>query len=348
MNSRHAVAVLLGLALGLCGVIVYMGLLLRDFTTSAHLTQPTRIVTNIVTQPSPARLGPRLQTNLPLAGFSWKLIESGDYRTYVANLRAIQCPEETIRDIIIADISALYAKRRSELQKSLGPFRFWETTDPGWASPSERERQQKLAALDEEKRMLIKELLGVDERAELKKYLGEDENERLLDFLEEDKRAQVLQLQEQYGALENSVSEQAYGLMTSADAARVRELRAEQRAELAKLLTPEELEQYDLRTSQTATEMRTTLAAFKPTAEEFRSLFRLRQAFADSYGSQATAETSSESDAAKLQAAHQKLQEQIKDLLGDKRYTEYEQAQDPDYQNLALLGQRFELPSEAA
>src|SRR6267143_1034937 len=30
----------------------------------------------------------------------WRAVESPDYRQYLANLRAIGCPEETIRDII--------------------------------------------------------------------------------------------------------------------------------------------------------------------------------------------------------------------------------------------------------
>ena len=45
--------------------------------------------------------------------FSWQEIESADYPTYVANLRQIGCPEQTIRDIIIADVNALYSRRRA-------------------------------------------------------------------------------------------------------------------------------------------------------------------------------------------------------------------------------------------
>src|SRR5690349_19051729 len=45
--------------------------------------------------------------------FSWKEVESPDYPTYIANLHDIGCPEQTIRDIIIADVNALYAQRRA-------------------------------------------------------------------------------------------------------------------------------------------------------------------------------------------------------------------------------------------
>ena len=37
--------------------------------------------------------------------FSWREVESDDYPTYIANLRDIGCPEQTIRDIIIADVN---------------------------------------------------------------------------------------------------------------------------------------------------------------------------------------------------------------------------------------------------
>src|SRR6267154_3522550 len=44
--------------------------------------------------------------------FSWQEVESPDYPTYIANLRSIGCPEQTIRDIIIADVNALYSRKR--------------------------------------------------------------------------------------------------------------------------------------------------------------------------------------------------------------------------------------------
>src|SRR5881394_530262 len=45
--------------------------------------------------------------------FSWKEVESPDYPTYIANLRDIGCPEQTIRDIIIADVNAMFSRRRA-------------------------------------------------------------------------------------------------------------------------------------------------------------------------------------------------------------------------------------------
>ena len=44
---------------------------------------------------------------------SWQDIESPDFATYVANLRQIGCPEQTIRDILIAEVNALYSRKRA-------------------------------------------------------------------------------------------------------------------------------------------------------------------------------------------------------------------------------------------
>jgi hypothetical protein len=46
--------------------------------------------------------------------FNWSELESSDYRAYIANLAAIGCPKQTIRDIIVADVDSLYAPRRQQ------------------------------------------------------------------------------------------------------------------------------------------------------------------------------------------------------------------------------------------
>src|ERR1035437_1380899 len=60
----------------------------------------------------------QLRSNIVLRRqlFSWRDVESPDYATYIANLRDIGCPEQTIRDIIIADVNLLYSRRRATEQ----------------------------------------------------------------------------------------------------------------------------------------------------------------------------------------------------------------------------------------
>src|SRR5882672_7790612 len=90
--------------------------------------------------------------------FSWREVESADYPTYIANLRDIGCPEQTIRDIIIADVNALYSRRRAtELLTS--EQQWWRSEpDPAVLQAS----AAKSRALEDERRGLLARLLGTN------------------------------------------------------------------------------------------------------------------------------------------------------------------------------------------
>src|SRR5689334_1834296 len=60
--------------------------------------------------------------------FSWQEVESPDYPTYITNLKNIGCPEQTIRDIIIADVNSLYARRRA--LELVTPEQQWWRSEP--------------------------------------------------------------------------------------------------------------------------------------------------------------------------------------------------------------------------
>lgn len=84
-------------------------------------------------------------------------------------MRAIDCPEETIRDIIIADVNKLYAPREAPFKKPADPL----ATPEGTAASSETavdlsqrkrdfERRKKLREVEMEKAAVVKDLLGID------------------------------------------------------------------------------------------------------------------------------------------------------------------------------------------
>src|SRR6267378_5933873 len=90
--------------------------------------------------------------------FSWRELESTDYPTYVANLREIGCPEQTIRDIIIADVNALYARRRAaELVTS--EQQWWRSEPDAEVMEAAAEKSK---ALEDERRGLLTRLLGAN------------------------------------------------------------------------------------------------------------------------------------------------------------------------------------------
>ena len=49
--------------------------------------------------------------------FHWRQLEASDYPTYIGNLRRIGCPDSTVRDIVSADLHAVFADRRQKLKE---------------------------------------------------------------------------------------------------------------------------------------------------------------------------------------------------------------------------------------
>jgi hypothetical protein len=121
----------------------------------------------------------------------------------------------------------------------------------------------------------------------------------------------------------------------------------EKDAELAKVLSPEELEDYQLRLSQTAMTLRMQMASFDPNEKEFRDIFKLKKSFEDEFGMAGMGATE-KAEKEKMQAAQKQMNEQLKGLLGDTRYAEYERSQDYSFQSMYRVAERNGLGQDAA
>ncbi|MGI8965893.1 MAG: hypothetical protein ACR2H1_07375, partial [Limisphaerales bacterium] len=278
----------------------------------------------------------------------WRSVESEDYKKYVQNLRQIGCPEETIFDIIVADVNTLYAMKARSLLPAKD-WKYWEAEDE---TPSREEiKNQKLRRdLENQKRALIAAILGPDALEKLRKYQiwgGEELAERKLAFLAEEKRKKLKQLQEKYFDLEQSATEwNSAGVRTAETMQKLAALAKQRRAEIESLLTPEELQELDLRTSDTAARLRQELNGFHPSEQEFRALFAIRKTVED----QMNANTDVR-DPNVLQTrveTQKQLSEKAKSELGEQRYDEFLRSQDIDYQNTLRMTEYFGLPEKAA
>lgn len=106
-------------ALNFClvALVIY---LLRMAHSPENASVPT--TANVEIAP-PETSSPPAPAPSPVSGsvsaprFRWDQLESTDYRVYITNLRGISCPEQTVRDIITADVDeAFYAPQRKQLQ----------------------------------------------------------------------------------------------------------------------------------------------------------------------------------------------------------------------------------------
>jgi hypothetical protein len=351
MNLRIVNLALLGLCLGLLGVVGYLVYLFKTAPLAPKYITQREVVTNTVTQIAVRKFN---ATNL-LGGFTrpttWSTLESTNYVLYIENLRGFGCPEETIRDLIITDIAKLYAKRRAALRAQVPQPAYWQAEGPLDQLAAHPEILKQIRALDQEQRALVKQLLGVTLETEMQKYWYDDDAPpHRLEFLSKAKQEQLTELMARHDEMEADFLQRTRGLMLPRDEAELRRLQRQRQAALAELLTPEELEAYELRNSPTAQNLRSQLQGFNASEEEFRKMFELQKVYDDKFGESFSDDDTRDAQIrARAEAeAHKTLEEELKRVLGEDRYKEYERVQDEDYRTAAKFAERFGLPEGAA
>lgn len=204
--------------------------------------------------------------------FDWRCVESTDYRHYIKNLRAIGCPEMTIRDLITADVRSLFRQRRAALLAQ-EPVRFWT------ASYGQEEATPAWQALVREEDMVLQELLGRDYPAATAAGSAEESESSLrLGAGLESKRAALESWRDHFAMVGEELQARASEReLTSSEEARVRQLEREMDQALGEILTPEEKEEFNVRNSPLAQDLRESLLGFEVSEAEFRSLLRARQ-----------------------------------------------------------------------
>ncbi len=111
MKATLKVSILLNLVL-FGGMIYILASRQNDKTASlpvlSEIKLPVQAVATSDTTPP---------SGTELASFHWsQLVSAKDYRLYIANLRAIDCPEATIEDIVRGDTERAFAWERSQLR----------------------------------------------------------------------------------------------------------------------------------------------------------------------------------------------------------------------------------------
>lgn len=261
--------------------------------------------------------------------FHWSEVEAADYRQYIANLRAVGCPEPIIRDIIQADVNQLFAARVQAIWKPTVTA-YWQkhrNEQPG------AEQRKQLTALDKEKSAVIQELLGFrpSQQAMIDTlYLQVHGSEQQLLFLPSDKReAAMMALVE--ADFETKELEHAQGARTPAGEMKLFE---EKLKVLAGVLSPEEIEEFRLRNSPTAQTLRMEMEYFNATPEEFKTLWVAREQKSDGkvYAADLLNRTAATED--------------VRKLFGDERAKEFERVTDLFYINARRSAEKEGVPLE--
>ncbi len=267
--------------------------------------------------------------------FSWREVESPDYRTYIANLRDIGCPEQTIRDIIIADVNSMFARRRAT--ELVTPEQQW------WRSVPDSNVVTRAIALarklEGERRALLTQLLGTNwesgDLANLPRPTqpGIDLDGPILGTLSPETKRAVEEITAESEQRMRDYLQQQQQQGGMADPAELANLREQTRDELAEVLSPGQLEEFLLRYSEDANDLRAEfgqLRYFNPTPDEFRAVFRAVDPIDQQIQALSPIDPNSVAQRNALEAERESA---IKNALGPSRYQEYQMLEDPLYRD---------------
>lgn len=264
---------------------------------------------------------------------TWSKLETTDLPDLVTRLRAAGFPKEMIRAIMSGLINEQFTARRRALDPDAANRAYWKDRAP------DQKLQLAQFQLYREQEKALRSLLGPDARntdplslARQRAMLGNLSPEKM--------EAAQLIIDEL-----NQKQTEAYYTKGNSTITDYNQRERDLRTALSAVLSPAELEEYDLRNSNTGRTLRRELASFDPTEEEFRAIYKLRQPFDEKYTFNTSGVPSQDAMRQRSEAQKQ-LVADVKTLLGADRAAAYERSTDYNYQRTAQLIARLELPPE--
>jgi hypothetical protein len=292
----------------------------------------------------PAYTGPVLKTNVVIRheNFTWEQISSTNYVEFIKNLRAIGCPDQTINDIVASEINRIYARRR--VTEVVYPNYQW------WRSDADPELVQaasdKIQSLETERRTLLSSLLGAGWNTESKALIAARGGITLTgpvlgDMPAEVKEAAFIIIATAQEKIEAYQQEQALQ-GKAVDPMDMVRLREEPFVQLVTILRPPQYDEFVLRYSPAAQQLREEMRGMDLSPDQFRDLFN---AVGSIIGQPVYFYTGDDPQLLKqqqqLQAQSQAL---MKTVLGEQVYAAFQLNQDPVYRSSKATIQQVGAP----
>ena len=275
--------------------------------------------------------------------FHWRQIESTNYGQYVARLRAIGCPEKTLNDIIIADVDRHFAARQRAARLELP---FW--TGGRQRRAAEQAWRARWRALEQEQSALLQQLLGIEwfnGRGTFR--LDRLDEQALARFLcgpmPDETFRRIANIFSHYDTLRKDLDQRNNYILTEADEVEMQNYVAGLKRELQGLLAPAQWEEFSARLATAQLFDKVLSEATEVTAAEARqiALAWLHAGHAVEFFDFSNAETEKD-------LHQQQFTNAVAQLLGKKRYADFDRAQDRDFRELFELAQENNLSKAKA
>jgi hypothetical protein len=283
--------------------------------------------TSAVVEPSAPEVAARLSAAQLAA------LASGD----VQAMKAAGFPTEIARQLAVGRAYARMQARTNAVKGTVTPNRdYWS----GLGSGLTKQQWAEVTKAQSEFTGALREALG-EEASEIASPFPQ------YAFLPAAKRDQLLRIEQDYQEMEREVVATMQGFQLPADDQKLKLLAAEKQRDLMAALTPEEREQFELRESPMAHNIRGNFSGGIRSEADYLKIFALQKAFDDRYGSVSQdwlSRPSEEATAARNEAAL-KLRDDLHAALGDEGYAVLRRAGENDYKSLNALARRFEVPA---
>jgi hypothetical protein len=273
----------------------------------------------------------------------WAGLQSDDLATLVARLRAAGFPPALVRAIVGARIEARFAARMKALAGDVAATPFWKPEPLGLNNnpKSVEERNQ----LYRERAKLLRDLLGSDYFAGSGGDPTAAQRRRFGD-LSPEKIALLQRINDDYLELGAQIRASLQGITLPVDREALALLEREKHTDLAAILTPQELADYEMRTSPLTSRLSPALTLMDATEAEFRAIYGIEQPLADRLYPMLGVKGAEM--AQQRRDAQQQAADQLAAALGPERAAEFARAGNYEFQQLSRLAQRENLPADAA
>jgi len=330
----------------LAGNALLATVFLHHSAHSAQAANATAKISSPKTQAAAATHTTISIINTNVSEFDWSNLTAPDLAVYIARLRLFGTPEKEVRDIIFGVVEAIYRPKRAALRPppKMDDGKFWERRRNFYGPDSQmtKDQREQMRVLRKEETDLIKSLLGNDVYDQIAKDSGNpDFADKYYAFIPKELREKVQEIDGKMNEEKQDIYAANEGFFDSGSQADLRKIEKKYHDQLAAILTPDQLMEWDLRHSDTANQLKNDLSAFDPTEDEFRELFKYKQAMEDlnpprDPDDDAPQPTPDQRKA--MQDQQKTLDDELAQTLGADRAKEYKLEQDYSYRNLIEAG----------
>lgn len=267
----------------------------------------------------------------------WELLSSREPATFAANLRAAGFTTGSMRGAIYALLRDLQTDERVKAVDSITSDSFWKI---GGSPESFAAYSKEISRLWLDRDRVMRGIFPEEQLAftlRMQARFGP---------ISAEKMEKISALEQDYSEMQSQLRSQSRtgGLQMPWGGEQLAYLEQEKMKDMAALLSPAEMEQYQMRGSPLGGSLQRQLDGFEPTEQEYREIYRQRAA-AEEAGRAGGPLYSMTPEGARAQ---QNLEAGLKSALGEARYAEYQRGQDYTYHMALRVTRNLDLPASMA